>query len=85
METYPCSQMRRINIIKMSVVAKAIYLLFSRSVMSNSLWPHGLQHARLPCKVNKTPDKTLTGMFPELVKKKNLKFYEAAEAPGKTD
>ena len=24
-------------------------LFFSRSVMSNSLWPHGLQHARLPC------------------------------------
>ena len=24
-------------------------LLFSRSVMSDSLWPHGLQHARLPC------------------------------------
>ena len=22
---------------------------FSDSVMSNSLWPHGLQHARLPC------------------------------------
>ena len=22
---------------------------FSRSVMSNSLWPHGLQHARPPC------------------------------------
>ena len=22
---------------------------FSWSVMSNSLWPHGLQHARLPC------------------------------------
>ena len=22
---------------------------FSRSVMSNSLWPHGLQHAWLPC------------------------------------
>ena len=22
---------------------------FSRSVMSNPLWPHGLQHARLPC------------------------------------
>ena len=22
---------------------------FSRSVMSNFLWPHGLQHARLPC------------------------------------
>ena len=24
-------------------------LLFSRSVASNSLWPHGLQHTRLPC------------------------------------
>ena len=24
-------------------------MLFSRSVMSNSLWPHGLQHTRLPC------------------------------------
>ena len=55
----------------MSVVAKAIYLLlFSRSVMSNSLWLHGLQHARLPCEVNKTPVKISTGMFPELVKKK---------------
>ena len=25
------------------------HLSFSRSVMSNSLWPHGLQHTRLPC------------------------------------
>ena len=24
-------------------------ILFSRSVLSDSLWPHGLQHARLPC------------------------------------
>ena len=24
-------------------------LLFTRSVVSNSLWPHGLQHTRLPC------------------------------------
>ena len=24
-------------------------LFFSRSVMSDSLWPHGLQHVRLPC------------------------------------
>ena len=24
-------------------------LLFSLSVVSDSLWPHGLQHARLPC------------------------------------
>ena len=26
-----------------------VLLLFSLSVMSNSLWPHGLQHSRLPC------------------------------------
>ena len=26
-----------------------VLLLFSRSVVSDSLWPHGLQHARLPC------------------------------------
>ena len=27
-----------------------IYIVqFSHSVMSDSLWPHGLQHARLPC------------------------------------
>ena len=25
------------------------YVQFSHSVMSDSLWPHGLQHARLPC------------------------------------
>ena len=24
-------------------------LLFSHSIMSNFLWPHGLQHAQLPC------------------------------------
>ena len=26
-----------------------LLLLFSRSVVSNSLWSHGLQHTRLPC------------------------------------
>ena len=26
-----------------------LLLLFSRSVVSDSLWPRGLQHARLPC------------------------------------
>ena len=26
-----------------------LFLLFSHQVVSNSLWPHGLQHARLPC------------------------------------
>ena len=28
---------------------KLLLLLFSPSFVSNSLWPHGLQHARLPC------------------------------------
>ena len=32
------------------LIKKAVFfLLFSHSVMSDSLWPHGLQHARLPC------------------------------------
>ena len=37
------------------IMAICIYLLvfssvqFSRSVMSDSLWPHGLQHAKFPC------------------------------------
>ena len=26
-----------------------LYLVFSHSIVSDSLWPHGLQHARLPC------------------------------------
>ena len=29
--------------------ASVLLLLFSRSVMSNPLWLHGFQHARLPC------------------------------------
>ena len=32
---------------KVSYLGSAIVL--SHSVVSNSLWPHGLQHARLPC------------------------------------
>jgi len=31
-----------------SIVPKLL-LLFSHSVMSDLLWPHGLQHSRLPC------------------------------------
>ena len=32
-----------------AVANKFSSVLFSRSVMSDSLWPHGLQHSRLPC------------------------------------
>ena len=32
-----------------SIVPKLLLLLFSHSVMSDLLWPHGLQHSRLPC------------------------------------
>ena len=28
---------------------KWVHLFFSCSVVSNSFWPHGLQHTRLPC------------------------------------
>ena len=39
-----CSWMRRINIFKWLYIPR-----FSCSVMSGSLWLHGLQHSRLPC------------------------------------
>ena len=32
-----------------SLVNIAVFIVFSHSVMSDSLWPHGLQHTRLPC------------------------------------
>ena len=35
--------------VKMQLPQDIITNLFSHSVMSNSLWPHELQHARLPC------------------------------------
>ena len=34
---------------------KCPLLLLSHSVVSNSLWPHGLQHARLPCPSSSPP------------------------------
>ena len=33
----------------LSFLCMCILLLFSHSVVSESLWPHRLQHARLPC------------------------------------
>ena len=39
-----------LKIVKMiNFVMCFLLLLFSPSILSNSLWPHGLQHARLPC------------------------------------
>ena len=38
-----------VNLKVHSRVASISFSQFSRSVVSNSLWPHGLQHARLPC------------------------------------
>ena len=38
----PCPQKGSLN-------NSFIHLLFSRSVVSDFLWPHGLQHSRLPC------------------------------------
>ena len=31
------------------IIVYNVFVQFSHSVMSDSLWPHGLQHARLPC------------------------------------
>ena len=38
----------KVEIHKSCLCSEAI-LLFSGSAVSNSLWPHGLQHTRLPC------------------------------------
>ena len=40
---------RLYNLIKMRLHSLCSALLYSCSVMSSCLWPHGLQHARLPC------------------------------------
>ena len=32
-----------------SPLSNITWVKFSHSIMSNSLWPHGLQHTRLPC------------------------------------
>ena len=37
------------NNLQKEVTLPGVRLLFSCSVVSDSLWPHGLQHARLPC------------------------------------
>ena len=34
---------------KHDLLSNYTFIQFSHSVVSNSLWPHGLQHARLPC------------------------------------
>ena len=34
--------------ISLSILAQMLLLLFSNSVVSDSLWPHGLQHTRVP-------------------------------------
>ena len=34
---------------KFSSRSSIVFIQFSLSVVSNSLWPHGLQHNRLPC------------------------------------
>ena len=43
------SEREKTNIIYKWYLEKWLSVQFSRSVTSDSLWPHGLQHARLPC------------------------------------
>ena len=42
-------QVKGIKRYTLPVLTKIYLLLFSHSVASDSLWPHGLQHTRLPC------------------------------------
>ena len=37
------------QIIDLAFMFPSTYIQFSHSVMSDCLWPHGLQHARPPC------------------------------------
>ena len=43
------------NNLQKEVTLPGVRLLFSCSVVSDSLWPHGLQHARLPCPSSCSP------------------------------
>ena len=43
-------------LLSMGFPRQEYWLLFNHSVMSNSLWPHGLQHARLPCPCSPPPE-----------------------------
>ena len=47
-----------------------IYILFNHSVVSNSLWPHGLQHAGFPC-LSLSPGICLSSFIFELVTPSN--------------
>ena len=42
---------RRLGVIPLLILLFLflLYLLFSHEILSNSLWPHGLQHTRFPC------------------------------------
>ena len=45
-----CKQLDAVSVCVCVCVCMCVYLLlFNRSVMSDSLQPHGLQHSRLPC------------------------------------
>ena len=43
------STMTEVDVVLQYPSLPPYHLLFSHSVVSDSLWPHGLQHARLPC------------------------------------
>ena len=47
--TEPSSVQVSSRFLRRQFYTKLVVVVFSRSVMSDSLWPHGLQHARLAC------------------------------------
>ena len=46
---------KKAKAVSLLLIKVSILLLFSHWVVSNSLWPHGLQHTRLPC-LSPTPE-----------------------------
>ena len=46
---YPQMPSFALNLCSNTLLLNFLLLLFSHSVVSDSLWPHGLQHTRLPC------------------------------------
>ena len=45
----PLQKVTQYYLLRKENVSKSFSVQFSCSVMSDSLWPHGLQHTRLPC------------------------------------
>ena len=62
-EIWPILYQVRLAGLANKCVRVTLLLLFSCSVMSDSLWPHGLQHARLLCPSHYLPEFAQTHVY----------------------